>query len=301
MRRILISSLLAVCTTWGYAQSVTDAVEQERELQKDISFINQKKMKDDRDVVGVAAFKCDEKSPFIGLVTEKVVEILKNSNRFIVVDRTNMDKVNEEMEFQKREEFIGRNDLVEQGNNLAAKKIVQGTVTKIPVYRIKNSNGSVRGYKASVSFELKVDDIETGETTQATSFEGKASKECISAQAAVQMAMNSLQDDMAEYFRITFPLHPQVMKITAEKNGCAEIIMIKAGSKHWVKVGDKFTINCIEILDDEEIPTELGTATVTKLTGEAFSECKLDKSTGKKVYEKFNANTKMRCTLIIKK
>lgn len=299
--RKLFAFLLTMCFVGSNAQSTNSVAEQERELQKDVSFINQKKLKDDREVVGVVSFKCSMETPFAGLVTEKVVEILKNSNRFIVVDRTNMDRVNAEMEYQKREEFIGRTDLAEQGNNLAAKKIVQGTITKIPVYRMKNADGSVRGYKASVAFELKVDNVETGETTQATSFEGKASKECISAQAAVQMAMNSLQDDMAEYFRVTFPLYAKMIKITSEKNGIAEAIMIKAGSKHGVKVGDKFVINSLELIDGEEIPTDLGIATVTKLTGDAFSECKLNKNTGKAVFEKFNANATIRCSLVIKK
>ena len=57
--------IMTVCTLLGYAQSNISSVEQERELQKDVSFINQKKLKDERDVVGVAAFKCDQESPYI--------------------------------------------------------------------------------------------------------------------------------------------------------------------------------------------------------------------------------------------
>ena len=300
MKRQIAMILVAVCISHGYAQSTNDAVAQEKELQKDIQFFNQKKVNDDREVVGVAPFKCDIESPFIPLVTEKVVEVLKNSNRFIVVDRTNRDKVIEELELQKREEFIGK-DVAEQGNSLAAKKLIQGTITKIPVYRMKNSDGSVRGFKASVAFELKVDDVDTQQTTEAKSFAGKTSKECISAQAAVQMAMNSLEEDLAEYFRVTFPLHAKIVKILTEKNGKAEAILIKAGKRHGVKVGDEFEVNSVEMLDGEEILSTLGTITVTKLVGEAFSECKVDKKAASPVYEQFKANSKLRCTLIIKK
>lgn len=147
-----------------------------------MEFFNQKQANDDREIVGVAAFKIDVESPYASLMTEKVVEVLKNSNRFIVVDRTNRDKVQEELEYQKREEFIGK-DVAEQGSSLAAKKLVQGTITKIPVYRMRNSDGSVRGYKASVAFQLKVDDIATQQTTEAMSFEGKTSNECVSPQS----------------------------------------------------------------------------------------------------------------------
>ena len=300
MKRLLTSILVAVCIYNGYAQSTNDAIKPEKELQKDMQFFNQKTINDEREVVGVAPFKCDMESPFISLVTEKVVEVLKNSNRFIVVDRTNRDKVIEELELQKREEFIGK-DVVEQGNSLAAKKLVQGTITKIPVYRIKNSDGTVRGYKASVAFQLKIDDVDTQQTTNATDFEGKASKECISAQAAVQMAMNSLESNLAEYFRITFPLHAKISKILTEKNGKAETILIKAGKKHGVKIGDEFVVNSLEILDGEEIPSILGHITVTKLIGDSFSECKVNSKAAQAVYEQFKSNSILRCTLNIKK
>ncbi len=300
MNRLPFFLLTIVCVQIGHAQSQNDAIKQEQELQKSMEFFNQKQANDDREVVGVAEFKIDTESPYASLVTEKVVEVLKNSNRFIVVDRTNRDKVQEELELQKREEFIGK-DVVEQGSSLAAKKLVQGTITKIPVYRMKNSDGSVRGYKASVAFQLKVDDVATQQTTEAMSFEGKTSKECISAQAAVQMAMNSLEPALAEYVRITFPLHAKIMKILKSDNGKAVNILIKSGKKHGVKVGDQFIVTALEILDGEEIPTEIGNITVVKHVGEVFSECKVDKKIQQQLYSLFNTNTQLRCTLIIKK
>lgn len=298
-QRILLAILLTVHALVGHAQSVDNAVEQERSLQKDMSFLKGKKLNDDREVVGVAAFKCDSESPFSGLVTEKIVEVLKNSNRFIVVDRTHMDKVIEEMEYQKREEFIGK-DIADQESNLAAKKIVNGTITKIPVYRIKNGDGSIRGYKASVAFQMKIDDVETKQTTQATSFEGKASKECVSAQAAVQMAMNSLENELLGYILQNFPLQAKIVKILSEKKGVAETVLIKAGKKHGINIGDKFTVNIVEDIDGEELLSEIGKLTVIKFTGEAFSECKIDKSAGQNLYENFNAGKKLLCQLITK-
>lgn len=300
MNRLSIFLLTIVCVQLGHAQSQNDAIKQEQELQKSVEFFNQSQANDDREVVGVAAFKIDAESPYASLVTEKVIEVLKNSNRFVVVDRTNRDKVQEELEYQKREEFIGK-DVAEQGSSLAAKKLVQGTITKIPVYRIKNSDGSVRGYKASVAFQLKVDDVASQQTTEAMFFEGKASKECVSAQAAVQMAMNSLEPALAEYVRTTFPLNAPIMKIVDADDGKAVTILIKCGKKHGVKVGDRFSVSAIEILEGEEIPTEIGGITVTKLVGEVFSECKVDKKTQQQLFGMFNANTKLRCTLIIKK
>ena len=47
---------------------------------------------DTRPVVGVAKFTCETDSRYAGLVTEKVVEMLTNTKRFQVVDRTSNDK-----------------------------------------------------------------------------------------------------------------------------------------------------------------------------------------------------------------
>lgn len=297
MNRFL-SLLVAVYSLLGYAQSPDDAIKREQELQKSIDFINQNKLNDDRDVVGVAEFKSDIESPYTGLVTEKVVEVLKNSNRVIVVDRTNRDKIVYELEYQKSEEFIGKG-IAEQGNSLAAMQLVQGEITKIPVYRMKNPDGTVRGYKASVAFQLKVDNVATQQTTNAVCFEGKSSKECVSAQAAVLMSMNSLEPALSEYFLNTFPLNAKIIKLSEGGNGKAEKVIIKAGQMHGVKVGNRFNVIKTEIYDGEEMPSVLGCITVTNLVGTAFSECKIDKKLAKQLRDMLNSSTKLYCRLVI--
>lgn len=316
-KTFVICYILSVCVLCGYAQTdmksgehnlrrqsdfgKVSAVEQERELAKTDEFLYDRQLKDDRPVVGVAAFKSDKESPYISLVTEKIVEILRASGRFNVVDRTNRDKTLEELELQKREEFITNQEVAAQGQSVAAQKLVQGTITKLPIYRIKNMDGTVRAFKASVAFQMKVDDVASGETTEAVGFESQGSKECSSPQAAVQMAMNSLHDDIAEYFRVTFPLVARIAKIEAEKNGSAEIVLLKAGKKHGVKVGDSFCVETVEFIDGEALPTEIGVMTVASLAGEAFSKCKVGKKGGQALYDAFNSGKNIRCTLIIKK
>ncbi len=317
MRIKAICIAMSVCTFSGYAQtdlqsgeqglrsrqgfSEASAVEQERELAKTNEFLYDRKLKDDRPVVGVAAFKTDKESPYVGLVTEKIVEILKESGRFNVVDRTNRDKTLEELELQKREEFIENQDVALQGQSVAAQKMIQGTITKLPIYRIKNTDGTVRAFKASVAFQLKVDDVATGETTEAVSFESGGSKECLSPQAAVQMAMNSLQDEIKEYFRVTFPLTCKIAKVEKANDGVAETILLKAGKKQGVKVGDEFIVETIERIDGEPLPTEVARIAVVALAGEGFSRCKVNKRQGQAIYDAHNANVEIRCTMVNKK
>ena len=84
MKLLIVTIIMTACIFKGYAQSNDD----------------------DRHVVGVAEFSCNENSPYTGLVTEKVVEMLTNSKRFRVVDRTSRDKIAQELELQKSEAFI---------------------------------------------------------------------------------------------------------------------------------------------------------------------------------------------------
>lgn len=276
--RFVAIVIMTVCILNGYTQSIND----------------------ERQVVGVSEFSCKENSPYTSLVTEKVVEILTNSKRFRVVDRTSRDKIVQELELQKSEAFIDSENLVEQDIAIAAEKMITGEIVKIPVYRIKNGDGSIRGFKASVAFQMKIVDVATGLSTEATSFEGKASDECLSPESAVSMAMMSIQDEIGDYFRLNFPVNAKLMKILDEKNGKAELVLIKAGRKHGIKVGDKFMVESFEELDGELLPTTLGIITVTNLKGDAYSECKVRKKEGKAIYDNFNANNTIKCSLIIK-
>ena len=243
---------------------------------------------DDRPVVGVTQFTCDEESPYTGLVTEKVVEMLTNTHRFVVVDRTSRDKVVDELELQKSEAFLDSHNLAEQGAAVAAEQLVTGHIVKIPVYRIKNSDGSTRGYKASVAFQLKVVDVETGVSNEAQSFDGKCSKEMLSPESAVTAAMQSLQSDIYEYFRINFPVKGKVLK-TIDK------------STILLNVGDTFTIESVEMLDGKPYPSELGKAKVTKLSGESFAECSVSRKVIIAIENSKASHNLVRCNLIIKK
>lgn len=277
MKKVLSCIIMLVCSLWGYAQV------------------------DTRPVVGVAQFTCAQKSPYTGLITEKVVEMLTNTKRFRVVDRTSLDKIHEELELQKSEAFLDSKNLVEQDIAVAAEKLITGEIVKIPVYRIKNGDGSVRGYKASVAFQMKVVDVATGLSTEAVSFQGKASQENLSPESAITQAMMSLQDKIYEYFRVNFPVTAKINRILSEKNGVAKYVLLSAGKMQGIRVGDKFTVESIEMIGGQPYPSLIGELTVKKLAGDMFSECEADKKAGAGIAEKFKAGNKIECKLIIKK
>ncbi|MBR5906924.1 MAG: penicillin-binding protein activator LpoB [Bacteroidales bacterium] len=254
---------------------------------------------DNRIVVGVAAFSCEGSQQYSGLVTENVVEILTNTHCFRVVDRTSIDKVQAELELQKSEAFIDSKNTVNQGIAVAAEKMITGHITKIPVYAIKNTNGTVKGYQASVAFQMKVVDVETGLSTEATSFQGKTSELMLSPESAVNNAMASLKNELEEYFRVNFPLTTHIVKIIDCKNSSATKVLLAAGTRQGVKVGDKFSVEYVELLDGHPYPSEIGVIKVIKVAGDYFCECEVPKKIGMELFSRFSANDKMECKLIV--
>lgn len=255
---------------------------------------------DTRPVVGVAQFTCEVDATYSGLITEKVAEMLTKTKRFRVVDRTSRDKIKEELELQKTEAFMDSKNLVEQDVAVSAEKMITGHISKLPIYRIKNASGTTRGYKAAVLFQLKVVDVETGLSTEATSFQGKTSEEMLSPESALSASMNSLSEELFEYFRLNFPIQGKIVKVLEQKKNAAKTLLLNVGEEQGVKVGDKFRIQTIEMIEGQPYPTEIGIISVNKLSGATFCECDVPSKIGEAVLSAFVAKQKIECELIVK-
>lgn len=273
---MLFTLLLFVGSTWCFSQT------------------------DNRKVVGVAKFTSEVESPFCASVAEKVVQTVTNTKRFIVVDRTSYDKVKEELEFQKSEAFIDSKNTAEQGVAVAAQYMLIGHLIKMNIYTMKNSDGSVNGYKASAAFTLKVNDVETGETTEAESFQTEVSPLAASKEQAVNQALQSVEPALNEYFIKTFPVNAKIIKILESKKDAASVILINSGKKQGIRVGDKLSVEHIEMLEGNPFPTQIGIVKVIELSGDDFAKCKIEGKSGAEILSRFNAAENINCKLIIK-
>jgi hypothetical protein len=250
-------------------------------------------------IVGVAEFTSEADSKYSAAVAEKVVQVVTNTRRFTVVDRTSYDKVKEELEFQKSEAFLDSENTVKQDVALAAQFIIAGHVVKMSVYAMKNNDGSVNGYKASTAFTLKVNDVETGKTTESESFQTKVSPLMLSPESAVNEALKSVEPELDEYFVKTFPLTTKIVKVLTSKKDAATTVLIAGGRAFGFKEGDKLTVERIEMLDGKPYPSEIGELKVIKIAGDDFSECNVSKG-GRDILALFSAAEKMNCKLIVK-
>jgi hypothetical protein len=254
---------------------------------------------DIKPIVGVSEFTSEVDSKYAGAVAEKVVEVVTNSKRFTVVDRTSYDKVKQELEFQKSEAFLDSKNTVKQDAVLAAHHIIVGHILKMSIYAMKNTDNSVNGYKASISFTLKVNDVESGITTEAESFQTVVSPLMLSPESAVNEALKSVEPQLSDYFARNFPLTTKVSKILTEKKGAAVNILIAGGRSYGFKEGDKLAVEKIEMLEGKPYPSEIGQIKVVKLAGDDFSECVVING-GKAILEGFAAAQKITCKLIVR-
>jgi hypothetical protein len=254
---------------------------------------------DTKPVIGVAEFTKEVDSKYAGAVAEKVVEVVTNSRRFTVVDRTSYDKVKKELEFQKTEAFLDSKNTVKQDAALAAQFIIAGHILKMSVYAMKNSDGTINGYKASAAFTIKVNDVETGKTTESESFQTEVSPLMLSPESAVNEALRSVEPGLTSYFNKTFPLTTKISKILTTKKEAAATVLISGGRSFGFKEGDKLVVEKIELIDGKPYPSQVGEIRVVKMAGDDFSECSVSEG-GKEILAIFNAAQKLSCKLVVK-
>jgi hypothetical protein len=215
------------------------------------------------------------------------------------VDRTSYDKIKDELEFQKSEAFLDSKNTVKQDVALAAQYLIVGHVVKMSVYAMKNNDGSVNGYKASTAFTLKVNDVESGKTTESESFQTQVSPSMLSPESAVNEALKSVETDLNDYFVKTFPLTTKIVKVLTTKKEAATTVLIAGGRTFGFKEGNRLIVERIEMLDGKPYPSEIGELKITKIAGDDFSECSVPKG-GKEILALFGAAEKLNCKLVVK-
>ncbi|MDO8317252.1 MAG: hypothetical protein Q7T12_07000 [Flavobacterium sp.] len=250
-------------------------------------------------IIGVSEFTSEANSKYSGAVAERVVQIVTNTKRFTVVDRTSYDKVKQELEFQKTEAFLDSKSTVKQEVALAAQNMIIGNILKMGIYAMKNSDGSVNGYKSSVAFTLKVNEVETGKTTEAESFQTEVSPLMLSPESAVNEALKSIEPKLSAYFIKTFPLSTKISKVLTSKKESASLVLIAGGTDFGFKVGDKLFVEKNEMIDGKPYPSQIGEIKIVKIAGNDFSECSVSEG-GTEILSRFNAAEKLTCKLIVK-
>lgn len=246
--------------------------------------------------VGVYPFKSNENAKYANIISTKVVKVLTDTKRFIVLDRINQEAVKQEQETQKSEAFLDSKTTVKQDNLMGAMWTVAGDVTKLVVYTNKTNDGTIQGYKSSIMFTLQVQDVESGKTNQAEPFSAITEKWSASPQAAINIAVDQVEPDLLDYFNKEFPITTKISKILSTKKDAASSVLIAGGESFGFKEGDKLIVEKNEIIDGKLYPSTIGEIKISKIAGNDFSECSVVKG-GIEILSSFNAAIKISCKL----
>lgn len=254
-------------------------------------------------------------------ITQKVTQILKQTKRFVVVNRSE-DAVQAERDFQANPEFLDRMLAAKRAGNMEAIKdiidqnaqyqyltfdtlstgevVFQGAdyilrveLRKLDINRMSNPDGSVNGYKTLLGLQVSVIDAATNEVVDAAGFTSLPLKVAMtSAVRSVDESVATIEKEIYSYLLAAFPVKCRVAKI--EDN----YFFINAGVNQGVAAGDVFEVSKAVRLDPQTVIEEpLGQLKVRALSGAGSAVC-MAQSGSNEIKAAFKDAAQIVCTLI---
>ena len=99
---------------------------------------------DNKPVVGVNKFTSENNNAtFANSVYEKVVQVITNTHRFILID---IDGTNKTIEELKSEKYLDSKNAQKNVDLLTMQSMIIGHLGKMNIFTMKNPDGSINGY-----------------------------------------------------------------------------------------------------------------------------------------------------------
>lgn len=266
-----------------------------------------------RKTIAITKFETISNIPdkYVKAIQTKVVETFQHTNRFNIVDRTSFDKVKQEKELQKSEEFMD-GKVVAQTSMEGADAIVAGVVNGVDfgIQRVKLQDGSYSEYYVcNMSLSLKVIDVATGQVlgskvlTPKRSFMGSILSQSTgygpkTKDKAFSITLARMQKPIDKFVAEYFPIVTSIIEITDAKKNYARKVLLNTGETNGTRKNQIFYVYELKELkvNGKKIirKLEIGKLKITKVEGDEVSEAKVSKG-GKAIFEKFNAGAKIEC------
>jgi TolB-like protein len=245
----------------------------------------------------------------VNSIQETVINAFVKTKRFNVVDRSKMEALKREKDLQKSEDFIDGN-VIQQGVALGANFLISGHVISAQAERMETAPDQKTGqttitYKAKLSIQLKVIDVETGQVITSETIEPKAGSAFGgllgvapgTPEAAISKAINGIEDKVDEFVSDNFPATFPIVEIQEKDGkGNARVVMIAGGSSFNLKKGDKLKVVEVSMIEVNgkklERKKDIGELKITKVEDENFSTCSVS-SGGIEINSKFEAKANL--------
>ena len=269
---------------------------------------------DEKKVIGIAPFTGAYDTPILNSIEEVVSSSFGKTKRFNLVGRSQMNAIKNEKELQKTEDFID-SKYIAQTKSLGAQLLISGTVTSVNATQETHTDSQGRtsySYNSTITLDLKVLDVETGQVIASDVVSSKADKGLLdlkswgnaltgstpsSGQEAYSVALKRLEKEIDNFVSKNFPVSFLIAEIQEQGgDGSAKTILISGGSAFGLKKGDKLSVaELVEMeVGGKKIvrKKEIGELKVTKVEDENFSICEV-RSGGIDINSKFKAQSKL--------
>ena len=272
---------------------------------------------DEKKVIGIAPFTGAYDTPILNSIEEVVSSSFGKTKRFNLVGRSQMNAIKNEKELQKTEDFID-SKYIAQTKSLGAQLLISGNVTSVNATQETHTDSQGRtsySYNSTITLDLKVLDVETGQVIASDVVSSKADKGLLdlkswgnaltgstpsSGQEAYSVALKRLEKEIDNFVSKNFPVSFLIAEIQDQGgDGSAKTILISGGSAFGLKKGDKLSVaELVEMeVGGKKIirKKEIGELKITKVEDENFSICEV-KSGGIDINSKFKAQAKLQIT-----
>ena len=269
---------------------------------------------DEKKVIGIAPFTGAYDTPILNSIEEVVSSSFGKTKRFNLVGRSQMSAIKKEKELQKTEDFID-SKYIAQTKSLGAQLLISGNVTSVNATQETHTDSQGRtsySYNSTITLDLKVLDVETGQVIASDVVSSKADKGLLdlkswgnaltgstpsSGQEAYSVALKRLEKEIDNFVSKNFPVSFLIAEIQEQGgDGSAKTILISGGSAFGLKKGDKLSVaELVEMeVGGKKIirKKEIGELKITKVEDENFSICEV-KSGGIDINSKFKAQAKL--------
>lgn len=238
---------------------------------------------------------------FAEAATQKIVGAFVAVKRVRVVERTTLDRIVKEQDFQMSD-LAQANEGARLGQMLGAEFIVTGQLQQVsitPIYEQYGQQLEQPLYEGTVEMSLRLINVASGEVTANKNVKGYTGFLYQNTPSeAAYFALKSGEEAVVEWLRRAFPAEGSIFEIRKEKKGEAQEVVITCGKDMGVRKDDVFNVYYETEVDVDgrmlKRSTDVGKLTVIKLEQDGvFSRCEVEKG-GKKISEKMAAGVKLK-------
>ncbi len=225
-----------------------------------------------KDTIGISDFSTQVPGAgqFLNLFTEKTVDIINSTGRFLLVDLTSAKSIDKVIE-RSQENYKG--NWLNSNAKLNPKVIIIGQINVLKF--IKIASNSTPGYKSNLQFVLKIVETESAKILDSYEFSGIGASISLTQDGSIQEAINNMGPDIVSWINSKFPIQISLVKILKQSNRSIEEVVIAGGSGYKLKSGDLLNIVFLDDTIYPAIPQIIGEVSIIDILNENYSSVKI--------------------------